>query len=237
MAILAIKSIPLMRGTNEAWKTIPGLFFADRKRNARSIERHIGLRNYDAVLNLGRVDVDFRGCRGVVFNDPITVKAISTPKALRRTLNDYIPEYSHTGRHWHKSGGFGGVGTAYFERESPQCAGDTGDAQSHVDGTEYRIVTVGDRIVQASRKGERRTLLNGRNDFAYTWIGVDGIRKDGFIPLLKEAVGAIPGGLRSVLGWDVLRSGDVPTIIEINTCPGVNSATAGRIISGIREMI
>jgi len=226
-----------MKGTNNAWKTVPGLYFADRKRDSRSIERHISARNYDAVINLGRVDIDFRNCLGRVFNDHSTIRAFSTQRALRRTLDDFIPEYTHIGRHWHKSRGYGGVGKSFHVETEAVCVGYDGDAQRDIVGAEYRIVTVGDRIVQASRKGERRTLPNGRNDFGYTWIGVEGIRNDGFIPFLKEAVGTVPGGVWSVLGWDVLHDGDVPTIIEVNTCPGVNSATAGRIVSAVKGLL
>ena len=238
MTILAVKSIPLMRGTNNAWKTVPGLFFADRKRDSRSIERHIASRHYDAVINLGRVDIDFGNCLGRVFNDPSTVRAISTPKALRRTLDDFIPKYTHIGNHWHKSRGYGGMGKSFHAETEVSCVGYDGDAQRHIPGLEYRIVTVGDRIVQASLKGERRTMLNGRNSFAYSWVGVEGVKNGGFIPLLKEAIRTVPGGQSSVLGWDVLSLvGETPCIIEVNTCPGVNSATAGRIISRVKGLL
>ena len=90
--------------------------------------------------------------------------------------------------------------------------------------------------MQASLKGERRTKRNGRNDFEYTWIGVEGVKKNGIIPLLKEAIREIPGGGLSVFGWDVIVGEAGPLIIECNTSPGVNDATAARIVNKVKEL-
>lgn len=237
MSILGIKSIPLERSTNISWKTVPGFYFAHRKRSSRSLERHVASRHYQAIINLGRVDCDFSDAIGTVFNKPTTIVAISTPKALRKTLRQFIPEHNDTVPHWHKSGGYGGHGKTF-------CPGlcdlgartPVGDIQRHIDGTEYRIVTVGSSVVQASLKGRRRTKPNGRNDFEYTWTGLKGVQKNGIIPLLKKAIGEIPGGNLSVFGWDIIVSKDGPLIIEGNTSPGVNSATAARIVRKVREL-
>lgn len=237
MTILAIKSIPLQRETNNAWKTVPGLFFASRERDPVSIARHVQRHRYEAVINLGVVDLDLDKHDIKLFNHRDTIRAISTPKALRRTLNDQLPAYTHNGPHWHKSPGFGGDGKHYYKDIQTACVGYNGDTQRHIGGTEYRIVTVGHSIVQASRKGERRTLRNGRNHFAYTWIGVKGIKADGFIPLIKRSLEDIPGAESSILGWDVLYDGQKPYVIEINTCPGVNQATANRIVTKVRELL
>jgi hypothetical protein len=240
MSVLGIKSVPLERSTNVSWKTVPGFFFVDRARSSHSVERHVATRRYSAVINLGRVDCDLSGSISLVFNTPATIRAISTPKALRKTLNDFIaPVSMDGGPHWHKTKGYGGEGKVFHDEGDEGCHywNDMGwDRQEHIEGTEYRIITVGDRVVQASRKGERRTALNGRNDFEYTWIGVEGIRQGGFIPLLKEAIGKVPGGGFSVFGWDVLHDGTRPYIIECNTSPGVNDATAARIINEVRRI-
>lgn len=232
MSILGIKSVPLMKETNRAWKTVPSFYFVDRKRSPEAINRHIQKRNYEAILNLGRVDLLDLGVDNNLYNHPDTVRAISTQRALRRTLDvSAFPVYGGQGPHWHKNRGFGGEGTSYC---TERCEPDE-TTQRHVVGHEYRIVTVGDKVVQASRKGERRLKTNGRNEFDYEWIGVEGVKQGGFIPLLKESIESIPGGGRSVIGWDVIHNGETPFILEANTSPGVNEATAGRIISAIRK--
>lgn len=233
MSILGIKSIPLMKKTNRAWKTVPGLYFVNRKRNADNLIRYISSHQYAAIINLGRIDINFSRSLSPVFNDTSTIRAISTPGALRKTLGEFLP--GQTARdHWHKSRGFGGANK--MRHNDPACVIEHyEDIQDHIEGTEYRIVTVGNCIVQASQKGERRTLRNERNNFDYTWIGVRGIGKDGFIPFIKEAIGQIPLGGQTVLGWDVLHDGDRPWIIEVNTSPGVNEATAHRIITAIKR--
>ena len=235
MSVLGIKSIPLERSTNVSWKTVPGFYFVDRKRDSASIERYVASQRYESIINLGRVDCDFSGSLSPVYNDSATIRSISTPKALRRTLNDYIPPYTKGNAHWHKQGGFGGLGTRYCTEHCDNT--DVGDIQDHLLGTEYRVVTVGHSVVQASRKGERRTRHNGRNEFDYVWIGVEGIRTGGIIPLLKEAIEQVPGGELSVFGWDLLQTQDGPFILECNTSPGVNDATAARIVHKVRQLV
>jgi len=234
MTIIGVKSIPLERSTNIAWKTVPNFWFIARERGWHSVLRHINSRTYQAVLNLGAIDLDTDAIRTTVFNKVQTIKAISLPSALRRTLEEFIPEQTTTHPHWHKSGGFGGRGNYFCDGRCPAHV--RGDIQRHIDGTEYRIISVGNSVVQASRKSDRRTRRNGRNEFVYSWIGIEGIRKGGFIPFIKEAIKEIPHGDTSVLGWDVLHDGDKPWIIEANTCPGVNSHTATRIIEKIKEL-
>lgn len=236
MSILGIKSVMLEKETNRAWKTVPGFYFVDRKRSAGSIVRHTKVHQYEAILNLGRIDLDFGVSVTPLFNAPETVRAVSSPGRLRGTLGDaFLPGESTAVPHWHKSVGFGGAGKRYC---GGTCMVDNmANIQEHIDGNEYRIVTVGDKVVQASRKDAVRKKANGRNDFDYTWIGVDGIRQGGFIPLLKEAVERVPGGVRSVFGWDVIHDGERPWIIECNTSPGVNEATAGRIVRAVRGLI
>ena len=235
MNVLGIKSVPLERSTNVSWKTVPGFYFADRKRSSGSIERHVADRRYQAVINLGRVDCDFAGAVSPIFNSPATIRSISTPRAIRGTLNDFLPAYTQGQPHWHKRPGFGGIGKRLCRDDC--VVGADGDIQDHIEGTEYRVVTVGNRVVQASRKGERRTRANGRNEFDYAWVGVEGIRQTGIIPILKEAIDIVPGGALSVFGWDIILSEDGPFIIECNTSPGVNDATAARIVKTVREIV
>jgi hypothetical protein len=238
MAILGIKSVPLMRSTNVAWKTVPDFYFLARERSARSARAHVNTRSYDAIINLGRLDVELGESISPVFNDLDTIRAVSTPAALRRTMGDFLPP--QTPANWIKGPGFGGTGTEFepgwgFREYEPLGPGE--DTQAHIEGTEYRVITVGESVVQASRKGERTVGANGRNQFAYEWVGIQGIRKSGIIPLLKEAIKLVPGGERSVLGWDIILAADKPYVIECNTSPGVNDATAARIVAAVKALV
>jgi hypothetical protein len=107
------------------------------------------------------------------------------------------------------------------------------DVQQHVDGIEYRVTTVGDTVVQAHKK----ELLDGVGNFVWHWVGVDGVRANGIIPLCKKALGNVPGGDYSMFGWDIIVGKDGPIVIEINTSPGVNEHTAQRIVTQIERMI
>jgi hypothetical protein len=185
-----------------------------------------------AIINYGNLGHDFNGCNIPVFNSRDAIRAISSPSGLRRTLNDYIPNSNNNGPHWHKSNGFGGVGKTFHEQKDLGCSSYSGDTQSHINGIEYRVLTVGDVVVQAARK-ER---IDDSFNFEWTWVGVDGIRSNGIIPHIKSAIENIPDWLYTVFGWDIIV-GDRPYVLEINTSPGVNEHTAKRIVKQIERII
>lgn len=227
---LAVRSVPLSTDTQAAWKSV-GVVFRARNRphvwNVRFHEPHIR-----AVLNLGNIDLSFTNIPVPVFNAPAVVRQVSAPKALRRTLQEgLLPPSTFTDPHWHKTNGFKGVGKQFHESLTEQCDMMFGDVQRHVRGQEYRVVTVGDLIVQASKK------YGSYPDFTYKWVGVNNIKSNGIITILKKAVACVDGGNMSILGWDVIHDGERPWIIEANTSPGVNQATAERIITKVKELI
>ncbi len=125
--------------------------------------------------------------------------------------------------------GFGGEGKRKCDTNN--CSYSGGDIQRHISGDEYRVITVGDTVVQASLK--HKTEQFGIPVFDYEWIGVEGVRKNGIIPHIKEVVKRIPGGEQSVLGFDIIHDGSRPWTIEINTSPGVNEYTARRIVNAL----
>ncbi len=223
--ILAVRSVPLQPETFAAWNT------ADLRFRLRDVDRiwkpHYG---FDAVLNLGNLEHKFDDIPVPVFNPPSIIKAVSTPKSLRRTLGDYLPSTSRTEGHWHKRPGFGGKGKEFCD--DWWC--DTDDeTQQHVEGQEFRVVTVGQRVVQASTK-----FISSRSrfDFDYKWVGVDGISKNGIIPVVKAALADLPDSELTVFGWDIIV-GDQVWVLEINTSPGVNEPTAMRVTNAIKRSI
>lgn len=231
MRILLIRSIPLSREVRNAWKANGGVFLR-RVRNGQVSK--VVADKYDRLINLGNTNLSVDGSL-LIYNDIHTVRAISLPLALRRTLKDtdLIPSSNIDNSHWHKLGGFGGQGNAFCApgTGNSRCRGMSGDIQRHIEGDEYRVITVGDTVVQASLK--HRTERFGIPVFDYEWIGVEGVRKNGIIPHIKEVVERIPGGEQSILGFDIIHDGTRPWTIEINTSPGVNEHTARRIVNAL----
>lgn len=233
MKILAVRSVPLSRETREAWNSA-GVRFLKRTRPLRDMPRIVQRYGYDAVLSLGNLD-GIPECGVPRFNSDETIRAVSQTRQLRRTLDgEGMPAPRTDVPHWVKVGGYGGNGVR-------RCDPHEGDhrwyeeVQEHVEGDEYRVITVGDKVVQASRKVNVE-WINGRHHFDYEWCGVAGIRTNGIIPRLKDAVNRIPGGDMSVLGWDIIVA-DRPYIIECNTSPGVNEPTARRIVDAMENNI
>jgi len=223
-SILLIRSVPLSKQTRQAWKNAGGTF---RRRGTNKI--WLDSFKFDAVLNLGSLGEEWDRVPVPVYNMPESILAVSHPKALRRLLNDWLPDNSVSGSHWHKHGGFGGSGVVFHDTRTSECDGSNGDTQRHIVGDEYRIISVGNKIVQASRKH------GSHSNFEWEWIGVEGVNKNGIIPFLKKAIEQVPNGGRTVFGWDVIHDGSQPYILECNTSPGVNEASALRIVNAIKE--
>ena len=229
---ILLRSIPLSRTTRNAWRS-NGIHIVKRSRdNDKDVRAIVQRMGAGFVINSGSLSHDWSGYPVPIFNTRDSIRAISHPIALRRTLNDYIPNHSVSGSHWHKYGGFGGRGTVHHENRVAGCTNGPGDIQQHIDGTEYRVLTVGDTIVQASLK-ERRNVIGS---FNWKWVGLDGIRNGGIIPLVKDAITSVPNWRFTVFGWDIIVDKE-PYVLEINTSPGVNDASARRIIQQIERVI
>lgn len=232
ISLMVLRSIPLSKETRDAWYSANCHIIRRSKHNSRALLQSINAGNRRGLINLGNLDLDLSILNVPVFNSANSIRSISSPLALRRTLNDFIPPSSTTGPHWHKSGGFGGRGKAYHKEQVRECALLRGDVQKHIEGQEYRVITVGDVVVQAHRKEQ----LEGVGNFDWNWCGVDGVRTNGIIPTIKDAVTSIPDWQYTVFGWDVIVA-DRPYVIEINTSPGVNEATAKRIVDQIERIL
>ena len=240
--ILLLRSIPLVRATRNAWRSSDVTIIRRRDSKRWDIAVLVNYLGGQAIVNLGNLDHEFNSLDIPVFNCPDSIRAISTPAALRRTLGDnYIPQYTIKDPHWHKRKGWGGDGKIFHEKELGKCAVMGGDAQKHIEGTEYRIVTVGDVIVQASRKEKKNAGYTNNNSisFDWYWCGIDGIRNNGIIPHVKDAIKNIPNWPYTMFGWDIIVSNNNNRVyaIEINTSPGVNEHTAQRIVNQIKKVI
>jgi len=225
----------------EAWKEQGGWF----PKRERSIESKLDLmvRSYDAsspIINLG--DMGFtpsdeqlvvRGINPDLFyNRPHVVRPLVRPGTTRLLLDEFLPSDPRTmpllwGDVWVKAPGQAGQGkTKYSNIEFshlPAIPVDW-DMQVHVEGQEYRVVTVGTKVVQVNE----RHGVNG--DRSYTWVGVLNAPTP-VKEIAREAARRLEDE-RTIIGWDVIH-GDRTYIFEGNTCPGTNDALARRIINFI----
>jgi len=228
MKMLLLRSIPLASSTKDAWRSV-GVEIVRRRDHHKFAEL---ARKADAVINAGNLEENL--ANGRIFNSRDAIRAISSPMALRRTLHDYIPDLDYSGPHWHKPGGWGGKNKVFHSQGEDGCERFDGDIQRHISGTEYRVITVGATLVQASRKDRDADYPVGQ--FDWHWVGLDGIRDSGIISHIKSATQEIPDWPDTVFGWDVILA-DKPYVIEINTSPGVNEASANRIVEQIGKVL
>lgn len=227
---LLVRSIPLSASTRNAWKAA-GATFARRDRRTDSIVSLAEDIGGVPIINLGASWFSAEGA----WNPGEVTKWLLTPESTRRMFNDFLP----TGR-W--------VGPDYYWFKGPGRAGNNkkkhyvsnleeynelashanwiqGDVQLHVDGQEFRVITVNDKVVQGmaryGQNGERR----------YEWVGVGGLPTE-----LKESCRRASRvlGSRTIVGWDgIVHDSGQSFILEGNACPGVNEATAGRILDAV----
>lgn len=223
--LLVHRTIPLSSLTSGSLRTLAEqVKFAKRTRDPQESLR-IAEERYDALLNYGNREMPTSD-KIPVWNPGELVQAVSKPVDLRKILDSFLPKQNLQTEHWHKTPGYGGSGKVYH---SVACPADYDppyweDIQQHIAGTEYRINTAGHRVVQAHVK-----LPLDVGGFEWTWCGLEGIKSGGFIPMIKEALTLIPYSETSILGWDVMHDGERPWVLEINTAPGLNEATASRI--------
>lgn len=232
--ILAVRSIPLSKETRDAWTSNGVRFIKRSTTNNQHLRGLVNTGQVRGVLSLGDLTLDYSGLGIPVFNDPTSIRFVSHPKALARNLKDYVPLATVDGPHWHKNGGWGGKGKLFHSHEYKHggCV-QPGATQAHIVGDEFRVVTVGRTVVQSHRK----TLLEGVGNFEWTWTGVEGIAKSGIIPFVKSALDTIPNADLTFFGWDIIVGEEGPKVIEINTSPGVNGATAERVVKQINLII
>ena len=234
MTFLLIRSIPISIQTKSAWKNA-GVDVVPR--SVTNLNDRYD--NISAIINMGNLEIDLSEINTLIFNKHDTIRAISTPKALRNVFGEcdppIIPIATYDGPHWHKGKGCGGANKMFHEDTCKDEHIIASDLQQHIKGTEYRVLTVGDIIVQATQKNR----INGIGNFDWNWIGVHGIRNSGIISHIKQAITLIPAWTFSILGWDIIYDNSNNNIytIEINTAPGVNKHSAQRIVNQIRKTI
>ena len=225
--LLLIRSVPLSLETRHAWQTV-GAWFTRRNRQPNTIlDLDFGL-----ILNLGNslFDNDDDDDEGRVWNLARNVSMLRNPAETREALGAYLPPLPTTEgtAFWAKGPGRGGRNKIKYDAPWAGTPVDEGwDLQEHIDGQEYRIITVGDRVVQQHQR------LGDDTEREYHWLPKDDL-PNGLRPLVKNATKDIPGF--NVIAWDTIMSTDhKPFILEGNTSPGVNQATAQRILTDMSK--
>lgn len=232
MAGLAIRSVLLTADTTQAWKEAD-VQFARRGRTQEAIIQMGRESGYEFLLNLGRSQFQptmmYDDPLGFFWNSGQDILPLLYPGLSRELLNDLMPPKPTTypADVWIKAPGMKGKGK--YKKNIPHALTlpPKWDHQLHVEGTEYRVVTVGRRAVQSFVKTD---VGDGRE---YEWVGLRDTPRE-IKRIARKAAKRLPG--LNVIGWDiVLGDDDQPLIFEGNSCPGVNWETARRIVQEIRR--
>lgn len=233
MSFALIRSITLSHHQVRIWKE-HGAWLPRRERSTDEVLNMLsGDGNRDQkILNMGNTafdpsDEDMEG-RGLtvtnLWNKGGNIKTIVTPGSTRRLMPELLPPVPSEGKAWVKAPGSGGRGKIFKVLTEPLIVPRSWDVQAHATGQEYRVITVQNKVVQVSeRHGD-----NG--DRSYKWVGVRTAPmtvKD----IARTAAKMLSG--QNIIGWDIILNDSYVRILEGNSCPGVNYATAGRIVAAI----
>ncbi len=223
MKVFAVRSVALSAETADAWKA-GGVVLARRGRTPEGQMDAAIANGHQAVLNLG--NSAFNPAETLpVWNYGRDIRPLITPGATRDLLGDFMPpqpEANFPRQAWVKAPGAHGRGKFLETIDSPLVLPKSWDWCEHIDGQEYRLITVGHKLVQDfMRFGD-----NGNR--SYEWIRMREVDAD-LKQMVREAATRVPGN--NVIAWDTILDHDgTPYIFEGNTCPGVNADTVRRIV-------
>jgi len=228
---LMVRSIPLSSATRDAWKDA-GAMFARRDRTTQEI---INISTGRPIINLGSSSFEYEPA----WNSAPVVSCLLSPKASRLVFDEMMPDNGRSvpAWYWLKGPGRGGTNKektfvntlnelSELHRRAEWIGG---DIQRHIDGTEYRAITVMNDVVQVSKR------IGGGDDRNYEWIGTRNAPR-GLIPAAKWA--ATKFIEKTIIGWDLIKDDDTGKvhILEGNASPGVNVATANRILDAVEVL-
>jgi hypothetical protein len=237
VSAMAIRSITLSEESSQAWKAA-GCYFPRRERTMQQMLDLYVRNESDFIINLGHTafnpsDEDLNR-RGIIpdnlFNIGRNIRPLVRPGTTRELLGDLLPPYPVESDvfaidYWVKAPGAKGKGKVLTRgHELPKIPKEW-DLQVHIKGQEYRVITVDDTVVQVNeRHGD-----NG--DRSYEWVGVTAAPR-AVKQVAKDAARKLEG--RNVIGWDIILENDKAYVLEGNSCPGMNDATAKRILDWMR---
>ena len=225
---LIIRSIPLSSTTRNAWKANGAVFSRRERTYTREIEAIAGGR---PIINLGNSSMDIEGS----WNNAPVVRPLLTPIGTRELMPHLLPtnEWAGEGYYWLKGQGRGGANKekVYVTNKAShdvmldRANWMKGDVQQNIGGTEYRAITVGTKVVQGMKR------IDTGGDREYEWTGSSGLPRN--IRMLAKKAAEMMGDEKTIIGWDLIDSDEGAFVLEGNSCPGVNEATAARILDAV----
>lgn len=241
---IIVRSIMLSEQSMQAWRTVGGLF-PKRERNTLDILSYAANKQYQEqtnkviILNMGNTyfrptDQELLNCKiepENVFNRGENIELLITPGKTRYLIGELLPPYPQQNDlpmdTWIKAPGSKGNGKEHkLLIETIPTIPKSWDIQKHINGTEYRVITVDDKIVQTFK----RTDITGNR--TYEWVGVTNTPSP-IKQIAKTAAKKLQG--RNIIGWDIMHTTNNAFILEGNTCPGMSIPTAQRITNFIQE--
>lgn len=228
MSFLIKRSIPLGRATMAGWRDAGGVF-TPRGTPWRTLMDLA--QDHEFLLNLGSTGFSTTTDSVKLVNVGRNISDLVSPGETRRKLWAYMPPrpVEFPAKVWIKTPGRAGVGKYQEVVEDPLVLPTDWDWQQHVDGQEYRLITVGKRIVQNfARYGD-----NG--DREYHWVRMFEM-PEALKDMVRGAAAMLEG--TNVIAWDtILTPEGVPYLFEGNSCPGMSAPTAGRIYREVMRQI
>jgi len=198
-------------------------------RNRTQVETLNYIRNNidcDFIINLGNSGIELNEPH-FMWNSAEWVAPLLTPGATRKLMPiGYLPAQPEPDSWgWLKAPGRGGSGKTQrflpYDFHLPRGW----DTQKHIEGEEYRVITVGMKVVQVTSRA-------GTNENReYRWLGLSNTPSE-----VKSKARSAAANLQgtNVIGWDLIQDKDENVyILEGNACPGVNDATAQRVVDEI----
>lgn len=221
MSIIAIRSVNLSAESTNAWKEA-GVYFA---RRGRTPERVFAM-GYAHILNLGKSSFTLtpeQKERVILWNDGPDIAPLLRPGTTRELLGEYLPPQptEFPADVWIKAPGAHGRGKFKKQVDRELVLPAEWDWQADIQGQEYRVLTVGHKVVQnLKRHGD-----NTNRSYEWTPIGEVPAKVKS---IARASARLVPG--RNVIAWDLIQTPDDETyLFEGNTCPGMSTATATRI--------
>ena len=232
LSIQLIQSIPLDTNSKDYWRLHGGVFFARSRTEEELRERASG---YLATVNLGASHIEGAHWPVPIYNRAVDIQRLITPGATRRSIPHLIPPapFDLPSEAWIKRPGRGGAGkelTTITEEMLRQLPRDW-DVQQHITGKEYRVITVGPRVVQSTERTNP-----GGSPRSYAWRGLADTPS---VVKNTARAGALQLSGLALIGWDIMYDdyNDEAYILEGNSCPGVNEPTVERIIREIQRQV
>ena len=238
MSFLVIQGIPLSSSTRSAFRLLGGTICRMDRTNEDLYDM---MNTYPFTVNMGRSgfnppDFDGEFHASPLWNQGSTIQDLIIPGRARELLGNLLPprpeDYPILA--WLKAPGRGGRGKKRVLLQDPKEVPEAWDIQIHIKGTHYRINTVGHKVVQSHVKVDLPTQDTVRiGQRTYLWKLMKDVPK-----IVKKAAREGAKKLadeRTLIGWDIVLDPetDIPYILEGNSAPGMNAATAKRTIDQI----